>query len=250
MRHRLSLFGDYEDALTPDSDFVFHSALTPYLNTGLLTPKGVIQAALTSYKNKQAPLNSVEGFVRQVMGWREFIRGIYHNFDNKQQTSNFWNSNRKLGSLWYKGNSGIPVLDHAIEKVNRTAYTHHIERLMVIGNLMLLCEIHPTEVHRWFMEMYIDSADWVMGPNVYGMALFSDGGIFATKPYICGSNYFLKMSSYQKGDWCDKVDGLYWSFIERNRSFFEKNPRLMMMTKTLDRMDKTRKAKIYRHQLD
>ena len=116
---------------------------------------------------------------------------------------------------------------------------------MVLGNLMTLCEIEPREAHRWFMEMYIDSADWVMGPNVYGMGIFSDGGIFATKPYICGSNYLLKMSDYGKGDWCDIVDGLYWRFIDKNRDFFGSNPRLSLMPRALDRLKDERRTRIF-----
>ena len=177
---------------------------------------------------KNIPMNSLEGYVRQVIGWREFIRGIYHNFDEVQSKSNFWNHKRKLNENWYTGNTGIPPLDDAIKKANRFGYCHHIERLMIISNIMLLSQIHPQEVFKWFMEMFVDSSDWVMGPNVYGMAQFSDGGIFATKPYICGSNYLLKMSNYKKGDWCNEVDGLYWGFINNNRDFFAKNPRMSL----------------------
>jgi deoxyribodipyrimidine photolyase-related protein len=132
-----------------------------------------------------------------------------------------------------------------IRKAQRLGFAHHIERLMIAGNLMVLCEISPVEAHRWFMELFIDSSDWVMGPNVYGMALFSDGGVFATKPYICGSNYWRKMSKAKPGDWCDGVDGLYWGFIENNKTFFSKNPRLSMMARTIEKMDTTRKKTIY-----
>jgi deoxyribodipyrimidine photolyase-related protein len=242
---RLADFGPYEDALTERSDFVFHSALTPLLNTGLLTPNGVIEAVLQEAKNKKIEIASVEGFVRQVIGWREFIRGIYQNFSEKQETTNFWGHKRKLNQRWYQASTGVPPLDAVIEKTNRLGYAHHIERLMVVGNLMLLLEVDPHEAHRWFMEMYVDSSDWVMGPNVYGMGLFSDGGIFATKPYICGSNYYRKMGGYSKGDWCDGVDGLYWSFVEKHRAFFLKNPRLSMMVRSVEKMDSGRKSLIY-----
>jgi deoxyribodipyrimidine photolyase-related protein len=116
---------------------------------------------------------------------------------------------------------------------------------MVVGNLMTLCEIRPTSAWRWFMELYVDSSEWVMGPNVYGMGIFSDGGMFATKPYICGSNYILKMSDYGKGDWCATVDGLYWRFIDRHRDFFASNPRLALMPKALDRLDGDRRETIF-----
>lgn len=244
IKERLPSFGTYQDAITSRSDFVFHSVVSPYINMGLILPEEVIQKVEKEYyANKNIPLNSAEGFIRQVLGWREFVRGIYQEFDEVQQTENFWNHQRKLTSSWYEATTGIPPLDDAINKANRLGYNHHIERLMVVSNLMLLCQIHPQEVYRWFMEMFIDSSDWVMGPNVFGMGQFSDGGIFATKPYISGSNYLLKMSDYKKGDWCDVVDGLYWKFISDHRDFFGANPRLGMMIRTLEKMEKDAKKK-------
>ncbi len=241
---RLKTFGDFEDAITQKFDFVYHSVLTPALNLGLITPIEVVETAISLSKKHQVPLNSLEGFVRQVIGWREFIRGIYQNFSEIEDTSNFFKHQRKLSDSWYLGTTGIPPLDHAIKKSTRLGYAHHIERLMILGNFMLLCEVQPQEAHRWFMELFVDSSDWVMGPNVYGMALYSDGGIFSTKPYFCGSNYLLKMSDFEKGDWCEIVDGLFWGFIQRHETFFLKNPRLSMMARTLNRMDKARLKKI------
>lgn len=239
IKERLPSFGHYQDAITSRSDFVFHSVISPYINMGLILPEEVIEKIEKEYnKNKNIPLNSSEGFIRQVLGWREFIRGIYQEFDEVQQSKNFWNHQRKLTDSWYSGTTGIPPLDDAIKKANRLGYNHHIERLMVVSNLMLLCQLHPQEVYKWFMEMFIDSSDWVMGPNVFGMGQFSDGGIFATKPYISGSNYLLKMSDYKKGDWCDVVDGLYWGFIRDHRDFFGANPRLGMMVRTLEKMER------------
>jgi deoxyribodipyrimidine photolyase-related protein len=237
LKRRLQDFGPYEDALPRHSPFVYHSLLTPFLNLGLLTPAEVLRKTLSFAEKKDIPLNSLEGFVRQVMGWREFVRGIYQNFSERQDSMNYWKHTRRLTSHWYEGNTGIQPLDDAIQKTLRYGYAHHIERLMVIGNLMLLLEVDPREAHRWFMEMFLDSSDWVMGPNVYGMALFSDGGIFATKPYICGSNYYRKMGPYKTGDWQSGVDGLYWGFIAKHREFFTQNPRLGMMVRTLDKMD-------------
>ena len=242
---KLASFGPYEDALPEHSDFVFHSVLTPFMNSGLLTPEEIVERTLKVFAEKNLPLASVEGFIRQIIGWREFVRGIYQNFSSVQDEKNFWNHHRKLNDLWYDGGTGVPPLDRVISKVNRYGYSHHIERLMVVGSLMLLLEVDPKEAHRWFMEMHIDSSDWVMGPNVYGMALFSDGGIFATKPYICGSNYYRKMGPFKKELWCDGVDGLYWQFIERHKAFFLKNPRLSMMVRMLDKMDKSRKKEIF-----
>ena len=237
-RGRLKGFGPYEDALAPESDFVYHSVLTPFLNTGLLTPREVIDATLSFTKTRRLPLQSVEGFLRQIIGWREFIHGIYRNFSEKQEAANFWGHHRRLSETWYMGGSGIPQLDRTLEKVLRCGYCHHIERLMVLGNLMLLLEVNPREAYRWFMEMFIDSSDWVMVPNLYGMALFSDGGVFATRPYICGSNYWRTMSGERAGAWCDGIDGLYWDFIDRHRDFFLGNRRLAMMVRMRDRMDK------------
>ncbi len=242
---RLASFGPYEDAMTDRSDFVFHSVLTPFLNTGLLAPEDVVRAILAAGTKKNLNITSIEGIIRQVIGWREFIRGIYQSFSEKQDTTNFWNHQRKLNKSWYDGTTGIEPLDQVIKKVNRLGYAHHIERLMIVSNLMLLLEVDPKEVHRWFMEMFIDSSDWVMGPNVYGMGQFSDGGLFATKPYICGSNYYRKMGGFKKEEWCDAVDGLYWSFIEKHKNFFMKNPRLAMMARTVEKMDPKRKTEIF-----
>jgi deoxyribodipyrimidine photolyase-related protein len=214
------------------------------LNCGLLTPTDVMKETLTAFEKKKLPIASVEGFVRQIIGWREFVRGIYQNFSERQETCNFWKHSNQLSDIWYGGESGIPPLDRALQKVWKRGYLHHIERLMVVGSLTLLLEVDPSEAHKWFMEMFVDSSDWVMGPNVYGMALFADGGIFATKPYICGSNYYRKMGPDKTGPWCDGVDGLYWGFVKKHKTFFAKNPRLSMMAKTAERMDATRWKKI------
>ena len=243
IEHRLDQFGPYEDAMTTRSATVFHSVLSPCLNLGLLTPAEIIEKAMT--RADEVPIQSLEGFVRQVIGWREFVRGIYREFSDEQDNSNFWSHERKLTRAWYDGTTGIPPLDDTIQTAQKLGWAHHIPRLMVLGNLMTLCEIRPVEAHRWFMEMFVDSSEWVMGPNVYGMGLFSDGGIFATKPYICGSNYLLKMSDYGKGPWCDVVDGLYWRFIEKHRAFFSANPRLALMPRALDKLDADRRSRIF-----
>ncbi len=241
--NRLEQFGPYEDAMTIRSSTVFHSVLSPCMNLGLLTPDEIIDRVLQSAD--EIPLQSLEGFVRQVIGWREFVRGVYREYGDRQEAGNFWSHERELTRAWYDGTTGIPPLDDAIQTAQRLGWTHHIPRLMVLGNLMTLCEIRPQSAHRWFMEMFVDSSEWVMGPNVYGMGLFSDGGIFATKPYICGSNYLLKMSDYGKGDWCEVVDGLYWRFIDKHREFFAGNPRLALMPRALDRLAADRRQRIF-----
>ncbi len=242
---RLVGFGSYEDALTTRSVTLFHSLLSPLLNVGLLTPHEVLERVLATAQARDVPLNDLEGFVRQLIGWREFVRGIDRHFGAWQEAGNFWDHHRRLGPAWYDATTGIPPLDDAIRAALDTGWAHHIQRLMVLGNLMTVCEIEPRAAWRWFMELFVDSSDWVMGPNVYGMALYSDGGLFATKPYLCGANYLLKMSDYPRGDWCDVVDGLYWRFIARHREFFAGQPRLAVMPRTLERLDPARRERIF-----
>ena len=239
---KLNLFGDYEDAVSQRDNILFHSALSPLINSGLITPEKIVDR-LKKLKTK-VNLNSLEGYIRQVIGWREFMRGIYQNYSTEMEKGNFFKHKRKFKKEWYSGETGIPPLDHSIKNALKYGWTHHIERLMVLSSLMNLCEIEPKQVYKWFMEMFIDSSEWVMVPNVYGMGLFSDGGIFATKPYICGSSYYLKMMDFKKGEWCETVDGLYWRFINKNRKFFSSNPRLNMMVSVYDKMKNERKKKI------
>lgn len=236
LQHRLHDFGVYEDALVAKEKFLNHSVLTPALNIGLLNPRQIIDATMAHAAKKNIPLNSLEGFIRQIIGWREFIKIVYTREGVQQRTKNYWGFNRKIPAAFWKGTTGIEPIDNTIKKVLETGYCHHIERLMVLGNFMLLCEFDPDEVYRWFMELFIDSYDWVMVPNVYGMTQFADGGLMTTKPYISGSNYILKMSDYKKGDWCNVWDGLFWRFMHVHRDFFLKNPRLGMLIKTFDKM--------------
>lgn len=230
-------FGDYEDAILKDEHFLHHSVLSPLINVGLLSPKKVIDSALEFAKIYEVPINSLEGFVRQIIGWREFIRGVYEVKGTEERTKNFWQHSKKIPASFYNGTTGILPIDATIKKALKTGYAHHIERLMILGNFMLLCEFDPDEVYRWFMEFFIDAYDWVMVPNVYGMSLFADGGIMSTKPYISGSNYIKKMSDYGTGDWQKVWDGLFWSFMDKNREFLSKNPRLKMLLANLDKMD-------------
>lgn len=234
--YRFHGFGDYEDAIVKQQSFLNHSVLTPMMNVGLINPLEVIQRAIKYANEHDIAINSLEGFVRQILGWREFIRGMYEVKGSFSRTKNFWDFQRKIPSSFYDGTTGIEPIDTTIKKVLKTGYCHHIERLMVLGNFMLLCEFDPDEVYRWFMELFIDAYDWVMVPNIYGMSQFADGGLFATKPYISGSNYIMKMSNYHKGDWQQIWDGLFWRFMHVNRDFFLKNPRLSMLVRTFDKM--------------
>ena len=239
---KLNEFGDYEDSVDARSPFWFHSVLSPLLNIGLIVPDDIISRVL---KKKNIKINSYEGFIRQIIGWREFMRGIYQQDAKIMSNSNFFGNNRKMKNSWYDGSTGLLPLDHSIKSTLKYSYAHHIERLMIQANIMNLCEIDPKIVYNWFMEMYIDSSDWVMTPNVYSMGLFADGGIMATKPYLCGSNYMLKMMDFKKGDWCKVLDGLYWRFIDKHLKFFKSNPRLSMMAAILGKMDKMRKEELF-----
>jgi len=239
--YRFMEFGVYEDAIVAENSILNHSVLTPMLNVGLITPKEIIDASLVYAKENNIPINSTEGFVRQIIGWREFIRGIYLARGTDERTRNFWGFTKKIPKSFYDGTTGIPPIDLTIKKVLQTGYCHHIERLMVLGNFMFLCEFDPDEVYKWFMELFIDAYDWVMVPNIYGMSQFSDGGLMATKPYISGSNYLMKMSNYKKGDWQQTWDGLFWRFMDTHRDFFTKNPRLRMLVSMFDKMPAEKK---------
>ena len=234
-------FGQYEDAIVGNELVLNHSLLTPMLNIGLLTPLQVIETSLQYAEQNNIPFNSVEGFVRQIIGWREFIRGIYVVKGSEERTRNYWQFNKKIPASFYNGTTGIEPIDVVIKKVLKTGYCHHIERLMILGNFMLLNEYDPDEVYQWFMELFIDAYDWVMVPNVYGMSQFADGGLMASKPYISGSSYVLKMSHYKKGDWCDTWDALFWEFMNKQRAFFSSNPRLGMLLKTYDKMSEEKR---------
>lgn len=238
LKNRFSQFGIYEDAIVAKEHFLHHSVLTPMLNIGLINPSEVIDKTIAAAASYNIPLNSLEGFIRQITGWREFIKIVYEREGSKQRTKNYWGFSRKIPESFWTGETGIAPIDITVKKILATGYSHHIERLMVLGNFMLLCEFNPNEVYRWFMEMYIDSYDWVMVPNVYGMTQFADGGLMATKPYISSSNYLLKMGDYEKGEWTAIWDGLFWRFMHVHRSFFLQNPRLGMLIKTFDKMPK------------
>ena len=244
LNSRFDEFGIYEDAILIEESIINHSILSPLINSGLLDPKYILNTSINFYKEKNIPLNSAEGFVRQIIGWREFIRGVYVSKGTEERLKNYWGFTRKIPKSFYDGSTGIDPIDDTIKKVNKTGYANHIERLMILGNFMVLCEFSPDEVYRWFMELFIDSYDWVMVPNVYGMSQYADGGLMSTKPYISGSNYIIKMSDYKKGEWSDVWDGLFWSFMDKQREFFSKNPRMRMLISSFDKMDSLKKEKL------
>lgn len=226
-------FGPYQDAIAQNKHFLYHANISSSLNIGLLDLMHTI-ARISSCD--AVPLNSKEGFLRQIIGWREFMLCMYKNSGRTLRNANFFEFKNKMPQKILTANTGLDILDDTLKKVKQSAYAHHIERLMVLGNLFLLLEIHPNAVHEYFMANFIDAYDWVMVGNVYAMSGFSDGGTFTTKPYIASSNYMLKMSDYKRGAWCEIVDGLYWSFMEKYAYKFEGNPRMQMQIALLNKM--------------
>ncbi|MGQ9687765.1 MAG: cryptochrome/photolyase family protein [Desulfobaccales bacterium] len=244
LEHRLARFGDYEDAISARHPVIFHSLLSPLLNTGLLTPHQVLVETLAWARERPVPLNCLEGFVRQIIGWREYVRAVYLLAGERQRQANFFGHRRSLPPGFYDAATGVLPLDTVIRRVLDTGYAHHIERLMVLGNFLLLCEVDPREVYRWFMELFIDSYDWVMVPNVFGMSQFADGGLMMTKPYFSSSNYLRKMSDFPEGEWCARWDALYWRFVDKNRDYLATNPRLVPMLRYLERLAPERRRQL------
>lgn len=252
LKSKLQNFGTYEDAIVEGEPYLFHSVLSPSLNIGLITPDIVLEKTLQAFKEFKYPLNSVEGFVRQIIGWREFMRAAYILKGKSQRTKNFFKHKNSLPHGFWNGDLGIEPLDKTIKSVLKIGYCHHIERLMVLGNFMLLLETHPDDVYEWFMALFVDAYDWVMVPNVYAMSQYADGGEITTKPYVSGSNYILKMSHYKKGDWCDVWDGLFWGFLIKHKDLFSKNPRIRMLFSYLEKnedkiLEKISKAKKWKN---
>jgi len=244
--HRFSNFGPYQDAISDRDNYLFHSVISSSLNIGLLNPLEIAKRAEKYYyEHENVQLQSVEGFIRQIIGWREFMRAVYEFKGTEQRTSNHFSHNRKLPQEFYTGDTGVKPVDDTINKVLETGYAHHIERLMILGNFMLLCEIDPKEIYKWFMELFIDAYDWVMVPNVYGMSQYADGGEIVTKPYISSSNYVLKMSNYGEDKWCEIWDSLYWRFIDKHKEEFSENPRMNFMVSLLNKKD-SEKIKEYK----
>jgi len=246
LEQRLAQFGPYEDAMLRGAPVLFHSVLSPLINSGLLTPAQVLDAVRAYAREHTVPLPSLEAFVRQLAGWREFIRGVYILHGVPQRTSNHFGCTRALPRAFYTGTTGLVPVDTVIQRVHRLAYAHHIERLMILGNIMLLCEMHPDAVYTWFMELFVDAYDWVMVPNVYGMSQYADGGLMTTKPYISGSRYVRTMSDYAAGNWCEQWDALYWRFIDRQRATFLRTPRSAVMPRMYDRLPAERRTRLQR----
>ena len=241
IKKRLETFGKYQDGISKKVIFGSHSILSPLLNIGLITPEIIIDEVLHYYNTNNKSLVSVEAFIRQLIGWRSYIRFIYIYHGSDMKTMNRLNHNKKLPKSWYNEGTKIRIVDDMITKVKKYGYLHHIERLMIMGNIGLLLKIDPKELYEWFMICFIDSYEWVMIPNVYGMSQYSLINIsMMTRPYISSSNYIKKMSDYKKEDWYDKWDALYWNFVNDNREILKKIYAIAMQVKLLDKMETSR----------
>ena len=239
-------FGDWQDAMAKGEPWMWHSLLALYINCGLLDPVDVCRRVEAAYRDGQAPLNAAEGFIRQIIGWREYVRGIYWLKMPGYGQMNALSADRRLPAFYWTGETKMRCMADAIGQTKRHAYAHHIQRLMITGNFALLAGIDPAEVNEWYLAVYADAYEWVELPNTHGMALFADGGIMASKPYAASANYISRMSDYCGG--CDfnakektgpgacPFNYLYWDFISRNRDLLQKNPRMALICKSLDRM--------------
>ena len=254
IEQRLVHFGDYQDAMVQGEPWMYHAHISFYLNSGLLQPLECAQAAEHAYQEGKAPLNAVEGFIRQIIGWREYIRGIYWLKMPEYAAMNFFEADRQLPDLYWTANTKMNCLRQCVAETKQNAYAHHIQRLMVLGNFALLTGIEPKQVNAWFLIVYADAYEWVELPNVSGMVLFADGGYLASKPYAAGGGYINKMSNYcnncsykvaeKNGADACPFNYLYWDFLDRNREKLKSNPRIGMMYKTFDRMSAAKQQAI------
>ena len=248
----LPRFGDFQDAMLDQNRFLYHAVVSPYLNAGLLTVMEICQAAEDAYRAGHAPLNAVEGFIRQIIGWREYVRGIYFLEGRDYPTRNALEHTRDLPGFYWGTETKMRCVSKAVEQTRDEAYAHHIQRLMVTGNFALLAGIDPHQVHEWYLAVYADAFEWVEAPNTVGMSLFADGGIIASKPYVSSGAYINRMSDYCKhcaykvgdktGEDACPFNLLYWHFLMRHRDRFAGNPRMANMYRTWDRMDENRRS--------
>jgi deoxyribodipyrimidine photolyase-related protein len=251
---RLNQFGDYQDAMIEGEPWMYHAHIGFYLNCGLLLPRECIAAAEHAYHALGAPLNAVEGFIRQILGWREFVRGIYWLKMPDYAHENFFEAKRDLPDFYWTGDTKMNCLSQCVSETKQNAYAHHIQRLMVLGNFALITGLAPEQVNDWFLSVYADAYEWVEMPNVTGMVLFADGGVLASKPYAAGGSYINKMSNYcqncaykpatKNGPDACPFNYLYWDFLARNRDKLKGNHRMGMMFKTYERMDDEKKQAI------
>ena len=247
-------FGAFQDAMQKGQPFLFHSLVSPALNIGLLDPREICLAAIRAYEKGHAPLNAVEGFVRQIIGWREYMRGIYWLKMPGYAATNALNAQRDLPAFYWTADTPMACLRETVENTRDNAYAHHIQRLMITGNFALLAGIEPRQIEQWYLAVYADAYEWVELPNVHGMAMFADGGLLASKPYAASGAYIDRMSDYCGGCFYDvklkagpkacPFNYLYWNFLAENESRLGKNPRLAMPYRTLAKMAPARRAEI------
>lgn len=250
----LPQFGEYQDAMKSGSDSLFHALISPYINIGLLEPREVCLAVLAAFESGAAPLPAVEGFVRQILGWREFIRGVYWLKAPDYGRSNYFDAHRALPGFFWTAETRLNCLRQSIETTRRRAYAHHIQRLMITGNFALLAGIEPAQVEEWYLIVYADAFEWVELPNTHGMALFADGGLLSSKPYAASGAYINRMSDYctgccydpklRLGDNACPFNFLYWNFLIAQRSRLAHNPRMAIIYRILDRIPATEQRKI------
>ena len=250
----LPSFGDYQDAMRSGQPFLYHATLSPYLNAGLLTAREVCARAEQAYASGLSPLNAVEGFVRQILGWREYIRGIYWLRMPGYKDSNALGAMRALPAFYWSGETEMNCLYQAIADTRHQAYAHHINRLMITGNFALLAGIAPAEIEEWYLCVYADAYDWVELPNVHGMSIYADGGLMSSKPYAAGGTYINRMSDYcgscvyspkiGTGPKACPFNYLYWAFMIRNAGKLSANHRLAMPYRTIARWGEERRAAI------
>ena len=254
IEHRLSKFGTYQDAMWTDEPWLYHARLSPLLNLKLLHPREVIDRAVEAYEAGTAPINAVEGFVRQLLGWREFIRGVYWNEGNEYGNGNFLDEQGELPSFYWTADTEMACMRDCIGQVLEHGYGHHIQRLMITGNFALIAGINPRAISDWYLGMYVDAVDWVTLPNTLGMVMHADGGVVGTKPYAASANYIGKMSNYCKNcrfnpktradvDSCP-FNTFYWEFLMRNEEALGKNHRMAMSYRNLKRINSDEKKKI------
>ncbi|WP_207382950.1 cryptochrome/photolyase family protein [Pseudaestuariivita atlantica] len=256
MDKALPKFGDYQDAMLSDHRFLYHSILSPYINIGLLDPVEVCRRAEAEYRAGRAPINAVEGFIRQIIGWRDYVRGIYFLEGPDYTSRNVLGHDRDLPGFYWGKPTKMNCVSNAVEQTGTDAYAHHIQRLMVTGNFGLLAGVDPHALHEWYLEVYADAFEWVEAPNVIGMSQFADGGVIASKPYVSSGAYINRMSDYCKGcsysvstktgDKACPFNLLYWHFLMRHRERFGNNPRMAQMYRTWDRMDEERREAVLR----
>ncbi|OAN80407.1 deoxyribodipyrimidine photolyase [Sulfitobacter pontiacus] len=243
----LPRFGDYQDAMLNENEFLYHAILSPYLNIGLLNVTEICEAAANAYASGHAPINAAEGFIRQIIGWREYVRGIYFLEGPDYTARNILGHDRDLPWFYWGGETRMNCVAKAVGQTRTQAYAHHIQRLMVTGNFALLAGIDPAQVHEWYLAVYADAFEWVEAPNTIGMSQFADGGVIASKPYVSSGAYINRMSDHCKschysvsaktGDTACPFNLLYWHFLDRHRDRFSNNPRMGNMYRTWDRMD-------------